>query len=89
MPEGTTRGVKNALAIPEEFYRADAMLTDDWKGPDFKLRHTYTRFAIPGFHGRVSMTRATTTLAQLAGVYCVARSTHDIIWGTAVTEGSP
>jgi hypothetical protein len=42
---------EKAVAIPQEFHCTDAMLID-WKRPNFKHRHTYTRFAI---HGRVCM----------------------------------
>jgi hypothetical protein len=32
---------KRAITIPEEFYHRDVIQADDWKGPNFKPRHTY------------------------------------------------
>jgi hypothetical protein len=45
---------EKAVTIPEEFYRTDRMLTDNWKRPNFKLKNTYM---IYGFCGRVCMNR--------------------------------
>ena len=36
--------------IWEDFYRTDAMTRDDWKGPNYDLRHFVTRYAAHGFH---------------------------------------
>ncbi|PSN40835.1 hypothetical protein C0J52_25868 [Blattella germanica] len=36
--------------IWEDCYRTDAMTKDDWKGPNYDLRHFVTRYAAHGFH---------------------------------------
>lgn len=36
--------------IWEEFYITDAMTKEDWKGPNYELRHFVTRYAAHGFH---------------------------------------
>ena len=42
-----------ARQIPTEIMETEAMTTDTWKGPNFQLRHLYTRFAVHGFHGKI------------------------------------
>ena len=42
-----------AKTIPREILETDAMKTDEWKGPNYQLRHLYTRFAAHGFHGKI------------------------------------
>ena len=44
---------QKATAVPKEIMETDAMKTDVWKGPNFLLRHLYTRFAAHGFHGKI------------------------------------
>lgn len=44
---------QKATAVPKEIMETDAMKTDVWKGPNFLLRHQYTRFAAHGFHGKI------------------------------------
>jgi Reverse transcriptase (RNA-dependent DNA polymerase) len=36
--------------LPGDFFTLDAFVNEEWKGPQFKLRHVYTRFACHGFH---------------------------------------
>jgi hypothetical protein len=36
--------------LPRDFFTVDAFHNDEWKKPQFKLRHVYTRFACHGFH---------------------------------------
>jgi hypothetical protein len=44
-------------SIPDEFYNLDLFSNEEWKGPNFKSRHIYTRFAIHGFHGHMCKTK--------------------------------
>lgn len=39
--------------IWEEFFTTDAVTNDDWKGPNFELRHLVTRLAVHGFHNKI------------------------------------
>ena len=39
--------------ICSEFYAMDAMITDDWKGANYDLRHVICRFVAHGFHHKV------------------------------------
>jgi hypothetical protein len=43
--------------VPDEFYTLDIFSNDEWKGPNFKSRHVYTRLAIHGFHGLLCKTK--------------------------------
>jgi len=36
--------------LPDNFFAIDAFTNEDWKGPQYKLRHVFTRFACHGFH---------------------------------------
>lgn len=42
-----------AKEIQKELMETVAMKSDEWKGPNFQLRHLYTRFAVHGFHGKI------------------------------------
>ncbi|PSN38987.1 hypothetical protein C0J52_11352 [Blattella germanica] len=46
--------------IWEEFYRTDAMTKEDWKGPNYDLRHFVTRYAAYRFHHLVRIQREET-----------------------------
>ncbi|KAJ4425424.1 hypothetical protein ANN_28039 [Periplaneta americana] len=43
--------------IWSDFYITEAMLSDEWKRPYYKLRHTTTRFAMHGFHFKICKTK--------------------------------
>lgn len=41
-----------------DFYTTDAMTSEDWKQPNYELRHLVTRLAVHGFHHRLCETKA-------------------------------
>ena len=62
-------------AIWLDFYSTEAMVNPEWKGPDYELRHIWTRCAVHGFHHRVCMTKAYHTpavecICKLCGKRC-------------------
>ena len=42
--------MKELENLPGDYFTLDAFQNEEWKGPQFKLRHVYTRFACHGFH---------------------------------------
>ena len=49
----TEERTSKARQIPAGIMETDAMTTESWKGPNFQLRHLYTRYAVHGFHGKI------------------------------------
>ncbi|KAJ4427228.1 hypothetical protein ANN_24845 [Periplaneta americana] len=48
---------EKAAAVDQEFLQTPAMNTEEWKKPNFQLRHVFTRTAAHGFHHRICAKR--------------------------------
>ncbi|KAJ4448320.1 hypothetical protein ANN_10335 [Periplaneta americana] len=69
---------QKAYAIDPDFFRTPAMNAEDWKGPNFELRHVFTRTAAHGFHHRVCDQRgyhqaSTQCSCRLCSQHCPTR----------------
>ncbi|PSN44289.1 hypothetical protein C0J52_12961 [Blattella germanica] len=47
----------------------EAMMNPEWKGPDYELRHIWTRCAVHGFHHRGYMSKA----YHMPAVECICK----------------
>ncbi|KAJ4444059.1 hypothetical protein ANN_05848 [Periplaneta americana] len=48
---------EKAADVDQEFLQTPAMNTEEWKKPNFELRHVFTRTAAHGFHHRICAKR--------------------------------